>query len=174
MPKSSHVLEALSLIENDKAKILGLTVGKHANVQPGDYIPRADAQSPPELTFAPLSPEKTYLATSVDIDAPFASFAFLSPILHWVQPGLQAPTTTTTTTLQSKAPVVASYAPPGPPPGSAPHRYIFLLYEQPAGFEGWGGGKPVARSQRMRFAYDAWVREVQLGPVLAVNFFTSN
>lgn len=41
MPKSSHVLEALSLIENDKAKILGLTVGKHANVQPGDYIPRA-------------------------------------------------------------------------------------------------------------------------------------
>jgi hypothetical protein len=40
MPTDQHVSAALSLIENDKSKVLGLTVGKHHNVQPGDYIPR--------------------------------------------------------------------------------------------------------------------------------------
>lgn len=41
MPTDQHVSAALSLIENDKSKILGLNVGPHKNVQPGDYIPRA-------------------------------------------------------------------------------------------------------------------------------------
>lgn len=41
MPSENSVKAALSLIENDKSKILGLTVGSHQNVQPGDYIPRA-------------------------------------------------------------------------------------------------------------------------------------
>lgn len=41
MPTSKSANAALSLIKDDKSKVLGLTVGKHANVQPGDYIPKA-------------------------------------------------------------------------------------------------------------------------------------
>jgi uncharacterized protein YegL len=41
MPTDQHVSAALSLIEQDKSKILGLNVGTHKNVQPGEYIPRA-------------------------------------------------------------------------------------------------------------------------------------
>jgi hypothetical protein len=39
MPSDKHVKAAFSLIE-DKSKVLGLTIGKHENVQPGAYIPR--------------------------------------------------------------------------------------------------------------------------------------
>lgn len=41
MPTDQHVSAALSLIEKDNSKILGLNVGTHKNVQPGEYIPRA-------------------------------------------------------------------------------------------------------------------------------------
>ncbi|BCR88284.1 uncharacterized protein ACHE_40848S [Aspergillus chevalieri] len=34
------------------------------------------------------------------------------------------------------APFVANYIGPASTPGSAPHRYVFLLYEQPEGFVG--------------------------------------
>lgn len=40
MPSDTHVNNALSLIENDRTKILGLNVGNHKNIQPGQYIPR--------------------------------------------------------------------------------------------------------------------------------------
>lgn len=41
MPSNKSVETALSLIENDKTKVLGLTVGNHREIQPGQYIPRA-------------------------------------------------------------------------------------------------------------------------------------
>lgn len=40
MPVNKSVNTALSLIENDNSKILGLKVGKH-HVEPGQYIPKA-------------------------------------------------------------------------------------------------------------------------------------
>ncbi|KAJ5665071.1 uncharacterized protein N7477_007519 [Penicillium maclennaniae] len=132
MPTDQHVSAALSLIENDKTKILGLNVGPHRNVQPGDYIPRADAQTPPEFFFPGLDTSKTYLIVGLDIDAPFPSFGVLGPILHWIQPGVKI---TESSTLDTSAPFIANYIGPAPPPGSSPHRYIFFLYEEPAGFE---------------------------------------
>lgn len=45
MPSTMHVNKALSLIENDKTKILGLTISNHQNIQPGQYVPRAGQSS---------------------------------------------------------------------------------------------------------------------------------
>ncbi|KAI2618009.1 putative protease inhibitor [Hypomontagnella submonticulosa] len=177
MPTSKSANAALSLIKDDKSKVLGLTVGKHANVQPGDYIPKADATSEPELSFASLSPDKTYLVIGIDLDAPFPSFAFLGPILHWIQPGLKT-SEEGGVSLKSADPFIANYAAPGPPPGSSPHRYVFLLYEQPEGFDGKKyappNGKNLGIGGRMRWNLDAWEKDAKLGPVLAVNYFTSN
>lgn len=140
-----------------------------------------DAQSPPELFARGLSPSSTYLITSLDIDAPLPSLNVLSPILHWIQPEIE-PTPSESDpdvyTLKGTAPFVANYIGPGPPPGSSPHRYVFILYEQPAGFDGSKyappNGEKLARLSRMRYDFDSWANEVGLGPAVAVNYFNSN
>lgn len=194
MPANKSVQRALSLIENDKSKILGLSVGPHTNVQPGTYIPRAgkavfslfrcsskarltnnlEAQSAPQLAFDIPDPSKTYMVVGLDIDAPFPSFDVLGPILHWIQPGL----CTKDSQLKATEPFVANYIGPAPPPGSSPHRYIFFLYEQPAGFDGKKyappNGENLSNWHRVRFSLDAWEKKTQLGKLLAVNYFCSN
>jgi phosphatidylethanolamine-binding protein len=163
-------------------------VGKH-DPKPGDYIPKAgnlpdkiireqevevdknlDAQSPPELSFQVPDPSKTYMLVALDIDSPFPSLNVLGPILHCIQPGLLS--TTGSLALKATDPFVADYIGPAPPPGSSPHRYVFL-YEQPVGFEGkkyaLPNGGNLSNFHRMRYSLDAW-----LGPVLAVNYFKSN
>ncbi|KAJ5182694.1 protease inhibitor (Tfs1) [Penicillium capsulatum] len=175
MPSNQNVQAALALIDSDNTKILGLHVGKHQNVQPGQYVPRADAQSPPELSFNELDSSKAYLLVALDIDAPFPSFTALGPILHWIQPNIK---TTESTILGTGAPFVVNYIGPAPPPGSSPHRYIFFLYEQPADFDASKyappGGKKLSNWYRMRYDLDAWAAEIGLGSVVAANYFTSN
>ncbi|KAI1660671.1 putative protease inhibitor [Daldinia decipiens] len=180
MPSNNSVKTALSLIDSDKSKVLGLSVGKHVNVEPGLYIPKADAQSEPEISFASASPEKTYIIVHLDLDAPFPSFSVLGPVLHWIQSDLK-PTPAADGngfTLKSTAPFIVNYIGPAPPPPSAPHRYALFLYEQPEGFDvkkhAPAGGKPVGVSRRMRFDLDGWEKKLKLGPVLAVNYFSSN
>ncbi|CAG8027184.1 unnamed protein product [Penicillium nalgiovense] len=174
MPSDSHIKAGLSLID-DKPKVLGLTIGSHENVQPGTWLPRKAAQKPPKLHFPGANPSSTYLIVSLDIDAPFPSFGILSPILHWIQSDIKV---TSEGALEFDAPFVANYIGPAPPPMSTPHRYIFLLYEQPADFDlkahAPAGGKKLSNSNRMRYDLDAWAEEVKLGPVLAFNYFTCN
>jgi phosphatidylethanolamine-binding protein len=50
MPNNKSVNTALSLIESDKSKILGLTIGKH-NVVPGQFIPRAGKHKTMSISF---------------------------------------------------------------------------------------------------------------------------
>ncbi|KPM38325.1 hypothetical protein AK830_g8248 [Neonectria ditissima] len=193
MPANHSVQKAIQLIEGDPTKVLGLKVGSHDNVKPGQYIPKAgeplipknfenrrslthsDAQFAPKLSFAGLSPSTTYMIVGLDIDAPFPSFGVLGPILHWIQPGLKA---SADNTLNATAPFVANYIGPAPPPGSSPHRYIFFLYEQPAGFDGTKyappNGQNLGNMQRMRYDLDGWEKQISLGPILACNYFKSN
>lgn len=144
--------------------------------------PSTEAQAIPEISFSTTTTtaNKTYLLVSIDLDGPFPSFSILSPILHWIQPSLH-PTPSndnTTTTLKANAPFIANWIGPEPPPGSGPHRYVFLLYEQPEGFEvqryAPGAGKEMGIWGRVRFDLDGFEREVGLGEVVAVNYFLSN
>lgn len=194
MPSNLSVQKGLTLIEKDSSKVLGLIVGKH-NPTPGEYIPKAgkllhniteqprieaekgpDAQFPPEVEFQVPDPSQTYMIVALDIDAPFASFDVLGPILHWIQPGLRS--TTGSLSLKATKPFVANYIGPAPPPGSGPHRYVFFLYKQPVEFEGKKyappGGGNLSNWNRMRYSLDAWEKEVGLEPVVAVNYFKSN
>ncbi|EAW10279.1 YbhB/YbcL family Raf kinase inhibitor-like protein [Aspergillus clavatus NRRL 1] len=179
MPSIEAVEAALSLAEKDSSKVLGLTLGEQRINTPGQFVPKADAQREPQLSFN-VSFGK-YIVISTDIDAPFPSFGVLGPILHWIQPGYEPSNDITATgeaILKTSAPFVANYIGPAPPPGSSPHRYVFLLYEQPDGFDGKKfapkNGNPLGNWQRMRFDLDAFTREAKLGPVLAANYFRSN
>lgn len=102
---------------------------------------------------------------------------FLSPILHWLQPGLK--TTTPDTPLSTTEAPIASWAAARPPPGSGPHRYVVVLYEQPEGLNvaRWvaqvGEGKEMGLAARVRTSLDEWVRELGLGEPVGVGWFTS-
>ncbi|KAJ5512377.1 Protease inhibitor (Tfs1) [Penicillium fimorum] len=174
MPSDNHIKAAFSLIE-DKTKVLGLTIGIHENVQPGTWLPRKETQELPKLSFAGANTTSTYLVVSLDIDAPFPSFVILSPILHWIQSDIKV---TSEGAFEFDAPFVANYIGPAPPPISAPHRYLFLLYEQPEAFDLTAyaptGGRNVSNSSRMRYDLDAWAEEIKLGPPVAFNYFTCN
>ncbi|KAK8014794.1 hypothetical protein PG990_008090 [Apiospora arundinis] len=122
MPANKSAEKALAALNSDASKTLGLTVGKHAEVQPGTYIPRADAQSPPEVLYPAASPDKTYLIMSLDMDAPFKSLPILGPIWHWCQSDLKVSSADTTNTalpgrLESAESPVVNYIGPAPPPG---------------------------------------------------------
>lgn len=193
MPSITQVHTALDVIKTDESKVLGLTVASQYKVTPGLHIKKAgkltiplhtgsftdiriiEAQSPPELSFN-ATPGTTYLVIGLDIDAPFKSFDVLGPILHWIQPGLKG--ADTTGTLTSTDPFVANYIGPAPPPLSGPHRYVFLLYEQPADFDGKkyapAEGQKLGNGKRMWFDLGAFEKKTKLGPVLAANYFVSN
>lgn len=100
----------------------------------------------------------------------------LGPILHWIQPGLRADVASGM--LKTTASFVANYIGPAPPPGSAPHRYVFLLYEQPEGFEGAeyapANGKELSNWYRIRYDLESWEKTAGLGEVVGVNYFVSN
>jgi len=176
MPENKSVGTALSAIKTDKSKILGLTVGTHKDVTPGQQIPKADAQSAPTLSFPTPSSTGAYLVIGLDIDAPFPSFGVLGPILHWIQPGLKPSADGTLSS--SGTPFVADYIGPAPPPPSGPHRYTFFLYEQPEGFnvEKYAppGGQKLGNWKRIRYDLGAFEKEAKLGPVVAANYFNSN
>lgn len=115
------------------------------------------------------------MVVALDIDAPFPSFDVLGPILHWIQPGLKAGPNNA---LTASEPFVANWIGPAPPPGSAPHRYTFFLFEQPKNFSGKtyapADGKDLSNWHRMRYNLDVWQRTAKLGEPIAANYFLSN
>jgi len=152
-------------------------------ITPGPFVrvsshTASEAKEAPELSFN-VAPG-TYMVINVDLDGPFPSFNVLSPIMHWIQPGLQPQTADggVTKLLASDTPWIVDYAPPGPPPGSAVHRYLFLLYQQPAELDpkklAPPGGKGVGHLSRIRYDLGAFEKKIGLGPVLAANYFCSN
>ncbi|KAF3763607.1 PEBP-like protein [Cryphonectria parasitica EP155] len=179
MPANEQVEAAFALIKQDPSNILGLKVGKHNITEPGQYVPRADAKEAPEITYPAASPSKSYTVICLDLDPPSRSFSFLGPALHWIQPGLRVGSSSAEP-LASSEPFIANYLPPGPPPGVAPHRYVFYLYEEPEGSALDGGkfapkdGKPMGIMSRVRTSLDDWVVKMGLGPLVAANYFNSN
>ncbi|KAH8678454.1 phosphatidylethanolamine-binding protein [Xylariales sp. PMI_506] len=171
------VEKALATIEKDETPVLRLSFAKHPNIQSGQFIPRADALSAPELFYPTGSPDKTYMVVCLDLDPPFASFPFAGPVNHWLHSGfrLSASSAEDGGKLETSDPFIVNYFRPGPPPGVGPHRYLFLLYEQPVSFDVklHAPGKDVGVPTRIRYNLDAWEQKVGLGEVVAANYFKS-
>ena len=117
---------------------------------------------------------------ALDIDAPFPSWAGLGPIQHWIQSGLRVEqdSSDTKNLKATNVPFIADYIGPAPPPGSAPHRYVFFLYNEPADFDvkkhAPPEGKHVGNFKRMWYKLETFEREANLGPIIAANYFVSN
>ncbi|KAI0143268.1 phosphatidylethanolamine-binding protein [Pestalotiopsis sp. NC0098] len=176
MPNITQVEKALEATKANP-ELMELTVAfGDKKITRGEYIGRAGAQTTPSFAWPKAAPGTTYLMLALDLDAPFPSLPVLGPILHGIQPGLTAGASGDLTT---STPPVAGYIGPAPPPLSGPHRYVFLLYEQPSGFDAkkfmpQAEGQEFPMMQRIRFDPSKFVKEAGLGEVLASNYFESN
>lgn len=128
----------------------------------------------PSLFLTEADPKQTYLALTLDLEAPYPSASLLSPLLHWMQPGLKAGSIVEAWPLNSEEPALASFIPATPPPFSGPHKYLTLLYKQPEGFDPKEFGSMV--TGRVKFDFEGFVDEAKLGDdsLVAAHHFLSN
>ncbi|KAF5376918.1 hypothetical protein D9615_007316 [Tricholomella constricta] len=107
----------------------------------GNFLSREDTLEEPEVNFVPLivpdapkaAQDVTYTLVMTDPDAPSRANPKFGQFRHWVITGLKVPAPGTENPSAVKTKLSATpYRPPGPPPGSGVHRYIFLLFEEPA------------------------------------------
>ena len=127
-------------------------------------------KDPPGLQFTGEA-SGIYIAVAIDVDAPYVSAPFLSPIVHWIQPGLRLEDNT----LKADDACIVDWLAPVPPPFSGPHRYVVILYEQPPDFDAkpWESKftKPVGIPSRCRWNLDQFVEEAGLTSMWAANYF---
>jgi len=170
------VRNTIAAVDSGSIPTVGATFPNDKPVsKPGVRLPRADAASTPTLHYSAPSSTGKYIAACIDLDAPFPAFAVLGPILHWLQTDL-VPTASGQLEVSNDVPAVLKYHGPGPPPLSPPHRYVFLLYEQPEGFERSKVGLPEVVGIRdvMRWNHEQFEKRTGLGKVVAGNYFVSN
>ncbi|KAI8624347.1 PEBP-like protein [Xylariaceae sp. FL1651] len=117
------------------------------------------------------APGTKYVVVGIDLDAPFPSFSFMSPILHGVQIDLVAGDADGDgfAPLQGPAEWVVPYIGPGPPKPSAAHHYVFMVFEQPQGID--AAKVKVGMMARMRFDEEGYEKKIGLGEVIAGNYF---
>jgi len=75
----------------------------------------------------------TYVLAMVDPDAPTPQNTSLAEVRHLIAGDLKVDTSTGR--LVNSSVPISSYISPGPPPGSRPHRYTILLFQQSDSFD---------------------------------------
>lgn len=162
-------------LDAGKTPVLGITFpsGKAVS-KPGEFISKGDAGKPPTLSYSAPSSTGKYIAFEIDLDAPFPTLPFLGPILHWIQSDL-VPSSSGELVPEGGAAPITPYGPPRPPPISSPHRYVFLLYEQPADWDRLKLGVPEhwGIKERVKWNQGHFEKKAGLGHVVAGNYFKS-
>ena len=109
----------------------------------------------------------------IDPDAPSRANPTAANFLHWVKTDLRIRSSTATNITADNATDAFSYLSPAPAQGSGPHRYTFLLFDQPRrdGFVLQGLPANDLPASRVGFNVSAW-REVNgLTPAKAGTYF---
>jgi phosphatidylethanolamine-binding protein (PEBP) family uncharacterized protein len=149
---------------------------------PGQLVTKQDAQVAPTLYIMNPTPSRSYIALSLDPDAPFPSFPFLAPILHFIQTNLTAvgdPDDEGYVKLVPDVKEVVGWVPPAPPKISTPHRYVFMLWEQPEGISDanvrelfqWKEGVKIGLTKRIKWDEDDFERRVGVRKPVAGGWF---
>ncbi|KAJ3751378.1 PEBP-like protein [Lentinula detonsa] len=154
---------------------------------------REDTLEEPEINFTPMVAsdesagdstskrgETSYTLVMTDPDAPSRADPKYRQFRHWVITGLKSPPTSqnpsgtaSLTALKTEA-STTPYRPPGPPPGSGPHRYCFLLFQEPIGdsFSIPEGAKEYGAALEERRSWNAFEFGNQYGlKLVGVNYF---
>ncbi|KAH0830476.1 phosphatidylethanolamine-binding protein [Lanmaoa asiatica] len=90
---------------------------------------------------------------------------------HWLVNGATIPASVNSNLSLVGATAVTQYIPPNPPVGDGPHRYVFLVFAQPADFLA-PGDLSRANTGGGIFVVEDYVRFTKLGAIVAASYFT--
>ena len=148
----------------------------HETVLLGNDIPVKAVQKRPTFTFHSLKTDletfknSTFTLILTDPDAKSRDDPKWSEMCHWILTNLTTPTPEPPPEPLKKAGELKGYKPPGPPPKTGAHRYVFVLLEgdsssikAPNKRQHWGYGK-------VRHGVRDWADENDL-TVVGANFF---
>ncbi|KAI1482478.1 PEBP-like protein [Daldinia eschscholtzii] len=154
----------------------------------GNTVKVDDVQDEPTIAVrqshsSSLSDEKrsgvTYTITITDPDAPSRDNPEWSEFCHFIATGVGVSSSETTALRLSSLKDIIPYKPPGPPPKTGKHRYVFLLFApangttdplhltKPEDRKHWGTGKA-------RHGVRDWAGENGLEPVAANFIYAQN
>lgn len=133
----------------------------------GGFVRVSQVAGTPKISISPTSsssPEsesETYTLMLIDPDAPTPSDPKFAYWRHWIVSSIR-PTSSTSpspsTCITDSGITLTPYLAPGPKDESGPHRYLFLLFREPAGLKlgkGDVGGEEFV--QRRGFGAAEWV-----------------
>ncbi|KAJ8515366.1 hypothetical protein ONZ45_g7200 [Pleurotus djamor] len=125
------------LLEVSLPQATGSPITLHAGIQ----LPRNATAGPPTFRVINAPSRGPFVVAAVDPDAPTPQTPTVSQIRHFlggdfvVEAGGRRSVPRGLHLLVNSTKAVSEFRQPTPPAGSPAHRYIFLLFEQPAGFD---------------------------------------
>jgi phosphatidylethanolamine-binding protein len=164
-------------------QILQVTYGSNSISPAGKNIPRPgsftvsvdrrrSANHPPEVLNAPtigvpptmISSTAKGLLSMIDLDVLRDNQRKTN--LHWLAPNVDISKAVAVVQTEDN---IVPYRPPNPKAGDIPHRYVFLLYTQPANFN---NPRQYANVSENRIGFDmpAYAAAAGLGVPVAANF----
>ncbi|KAJ3483642.1 hypothetical protein NLI96_g6171 [Meripilus lineatus] len=111
--------------------------GSSIEVNAGIQLPRNSTAIPPRFSVrnGGLHPGSSFVIAMIDLDAPTPQAPTLSQIRHFLGGNFHpTPGGRGTQDLVNSTVALSDFLQPTPPAGSDPHRYVFLLFNQPKGF----------------------------------------
>ncbi|GBM89913.1 OV-16 antigen [Araneus ventricosus] len=125
----------------------------------GNEMTRTETKNPPTVMDFPAEKQKLYTMIMFDPDALTPQNPNLANFRHWLVENIPG-------NKVNDGDLVSFYTPPAPPDYSDPHRYIFLIYEQPEKLkDNFDGVK------RTNFDVKKFVQDRGLKGPIAGNFF---
>ncbi|KAI0089946.1 PEBP-like protein [Irpex rosettiformis] len=150
--------------------------GQSVPVSAGIVLPRSETAGPPQFAIGNdfgLEIGQRFVIAAVDPDAPTPQNTSLAQIRHFVGSDFvfKSGKISVERPLKNLTVPVSPWLQPSPPAGSDPHRYIFLIYRQPKGFDNQtvvtpGGGDAALE----HFDVAAFAKETNLGNPIAGTF----
>lgn len=148
------------------------------SVTPGLLIPRDATANPPNITTATYAANNSARAVVMMIDLDVLRNNTRVPLLHWLAPNVTKVnpnaqnSTLNITNPRAQGDRGAPYLQPSPPVGDIPHRYVQLLFAQPANFSTVlaSYGNLSDTNNRVNFSYNAFIQRAGLGAPLAANY----
>uniref|UniRef100_V5H100 OV-16 antigen n=2 Tax=Anoplophora glabripennis TaxID=217634 RepID=V5H100_ANOGL len=148
--------------EAPSAKIT-ITYPGGVEVEFGGELTPTQVKDEPEVKWD-ANPEKYYLLSMVDPDAPSRMDPKFREINHWLVGNIKGTNVTT-------GEVIMPYTGSKPGNGSGLHRYIFLIFEQKGKLTFDELDDPDARTNRRSFSIRRFAKKYNLGKAYAGNYY---
>jgi phosphatidylethanolamine-binding protein (PEBP) family uncharacterized protein len=148
---------------------------KNRPISSGSRVLQSTTVTPPTVSLPAASASHLYCIVMIDPDAPSASSPVMAEWLHYLQcdvpghelaAGLTLAASSSSSSSALPAGLLATYAPPTPPPGTGPHRYVLHALRQSGrlGDAAAASGLRITSSssmKRAKWSLQRWIAECE-------------